>query len=59
MVHQKIEYSILWEKDVQRRNVAQYKASPVHYKKSASIVMQMTHSMMECCANNNLDMVYD
>jgi hypothetical protein len=21
--------------------------------------MQMTHSMMECCANNNLDMVYD
>lgn len=58
-LHEKIEYSLLWDKDSQRRNISHYKDTKEHQKKSWKMIFEMTKKMILFCIENGCNMIFD
>lgn len=59
LLHQRIEFSFLREKDAQRRNISHYKDTKEHQRKSWDLILDLTKSLIESCIKNKIDVIMD
>lgn len=59
LLHDKLEFSLLREKDVQRRNLSHYKDTFTHQKRSWKLVMALSKHAISFCIENKLDLIFD
>lgn len=57
LVHQEIEFSLLQEKDEQRRKFSHYKDTLPHYKRSRKLTLQLSEYMIRFCIDHDIDLI--
>lgn len=59
LLHSRITWSFLRQKDEQRRMISWYKDSKENYKRSAATTFQLTNAIITWCIDSNTPLIYE